>query len=574
MDSNNPMYHFPMKRIGFIATLGLFLSVLVAPNSTAADTDLPVLVGGSVSPSSIAPGGTINVSFQITDDVGCCTWAAFWVYDAAGSNVGSANATRTSGTATNGTYTATYAIDSSLKSGTFTVKAQATDLATRYTHLVPLGSFSITTPTPTPTPTVSRTPTPTPTVSRTPTPTPTVSRTPTPTPTPTIITRSSDFETLPKNIGGMIRKNSKFVLANSPYVINRSIEIPKGVEVVIEPGVKISSSVDVLFKVNGNLNIAGTAEDKIHFNGSPKAFFSNSGSDATGSIDVNYAVFNGGGALMPPTGNSGYAPFNLRNSEVYNISDYTYIWYPEKPVTIEGNYFKNSGGFSIGFRARSSGAKHVQVLNNLFDGESTSGYWVEVWASYESKLEVSGNSFINGPYNALQIRKGDYDGAFMSAVGNFWGTTDLRKISAMVKDSEDSIDYRSKIEISNPLTQADPRTPTIRSGNAPTPKKTTVVAPVVEDESSEEIEPTEEETFANISASLNASTKKYTLRVTSNLEQESIVIRATKKGTKALVFRTTTNAKGVKNIVTTRNLAGYSLALVFDNETLSKFTIK
>jgi hypothetical protein len=388
----------------------------------------------------------------------------------------------------------------------------------------------------------------------------------------------------------MIRKNSKFVLANSPYTVNRSIEIPKGVEVVIEPGVKISSSVDVLFKVNGNLNVAGTAEDKIHFNGSPKAFFSNSGSDATGSIDVNFAVFNGGGSLMPATGGAGYAPFNLRNSEVYNIADYTYIWYPEKPVTIEGNYFKNSAGFSIGFRARSSGAKHVQVLNNLFDGASNSGYWVQVWASYGSKLEVSGNSFVNGPYNALQIRKGNYDGAFMSAVGNFWGTTDLSKISAMVTDSDDSIDYKSKIEISNPLTQADPRTPTIRNINSPTPtptvsrtrtptptptpRKTTVVAPVVEDESSEEIEPTEEEVFANISASLNASTKKYTLRVTSNLEQESIVIRATKKGEKALVFRTSTNANGVKNFVTTRNLKGYSVAVLFENETLSKFTIK
>jgi hypothetical protein len=52
------------------------------------------------------------------------------------------------------------------------------------------------------------------------------------------------------------------------------------------------------------------------------------------------------------------------------------------------------------------------------------------------------------------------------------------------------------------------------------------------------------------------------------------VVRATKKGTRALVFRTTTDSKGVKNIVTNRNLAGYSLALVFDNQTLSKFTIK
>jgi hypothetical protein len=158
----------------------------------------------------------------------------------------------------------------------------------------------------------------------------------------------------------------------------------------------------------------------------------------------------------------------------------------------------------------------------------------------------------------------------------------------MVTDSDDSIDYKSKIEISNPLTQADPRTPTIRSISAPTPtstptvsrtptptpRKTTVSPPVAEDESSEEIEPTEEEVFANISASLNASTKKYTLRVTSNLEQESIVIRATKKGKKALVFRTSTNSNGVKNFVTTRDLKGYSVAVLFENETLSKFTIK
>ena len=146
-----------MKRIGFIATLGVFLSVLVAPISTAADIDLPVLVGGSVSPSSIAPGGNINISFQITDDVGCCTWAAFWVYDSSGKNVGSANATRTSGTATNGTFTSTYTVNSSLGAGAYSVKAQATDLAERYTNLVLLGNFSIITPTPSVTPTPAAT---------------------------------------------------------------------------------------------------------------------------------------------------------------------------------------------------------------------------------------------------------------------------------------------------------------------------------------------------------------------------------------------------------------------------------
>ena len=345
---------------------------------------------------------------------------------------------------------------------------------------------------------------------------------------------------------------------------------------MVEAGVTINSSIDVLFKVNGNLIVSGTSDNKVQFTGSPKAFFSNSGSDATGSIDVDYAVFNGGGALMPPTGGAGYAPFNLSNSEIYNITNYTYIWYPAKPVTIERNYFKNSAGFSIGFDARNTktGIKSVKVLNNLFDGKSTSGYWVEAWASYGSKVEVTGNSFINGPYNALQVRKSTKDGAFMSATGNYWGTTDLNKISEMVTDSEDSIDYRSKIEISNPLLQADARTPASRNAGATTPSSPTASKPSAESVSTDDLEPEEEETYANISASFNESAKKYVLKIKSNLEEEKIVIRATKKGSRTLVFTTSTNSEGVKNISTARNLAGYSLALVFDNQTLTRINVK
>lgn len=542
--------------------------------SIVSDTELPVLVGGSVSPSSITRGGSINVSFQITDDVGCCTWAAFWVYNSAGTNVGSANASRTSGSPTNGTYSASLAIDSSLTSGTYTVKAQATDLATRYTHLVPLGSFSIAAPTPTASP--SPTPSASPKASQSPTPTSSPSATPTPTTSPTLNpTNSTNFEILQKSFGGMVTSNSKFTLANSPYSINKTIEIPKGVEVQIEAGVEINASVDTLFKVNGKLVASGTQSNRIKFNGMPKTFFSNSGSDVTGLIDINYAIFNGGGALMPPSGGAGRAPFNLKNSEVYDLSNYTYIWYPDKSVTIERNYFKNSAGFSIGFDARNTkvgGVKSVQVINNLFDGESNSGYWVEVWASYGSSVLVTGNSFINGRYNALQIRKSTKDGAYMSAPRNYWGTTDLNVIASMVTDSNDSIDYKSKIDISNPLTEPDANTPTVQQLSTAVNKKPVEKTSVAQDESGEEIEAEIEEFSGSISYTYNDLSKKYTLKIKSNLENEPITIRATKKGSRAYVFRTTTGSLGSKNLVTSTRLKGYTVSLIYEAETL--FTLK
>jgi hypothetical protein len=151
----------------------------------------------------------------------------------------------------------------------------------------------------------------------------------------------------------------------------------------------------------------------------------------------------------------------------------------------------------------------------------------------------------------------------------------------MVTDSEDSIDYRSKIEISNPLTQADARAPLLKgavptTSSSPAASKPSPAAskPSPEAASTDELEPEEEEIYANISATFNKSAKRYVLNIKSNLEEEKIVIRATKKGSKTLVFTTSTNSQGVKNISTASNLSGYSLALVFDKQTLTRIKIK
>lgn len=61
---------------------------------------------------------------------------------------------------------------------------------------------------------------------------------------------------------------------------------------------------------------------------------------------------------------------------------------------------------------------------------------------------------------------------------------------------------------------------------------------------------------------------RYRLSVTTNLDSEDLVIRATKKGAKTIRFQVTLNEDGRAVIITSRNLAGYRLVLLFGEDSL------
>jgi len=56
--------------------------------------------------------------------------------------------------------------------------------------------------------------------------------------------------------------------------------------------------------------------------------------------------------------------------------------------------------------------------------------------------------------------------------------------------------------------------------------------------------------------------------ITTNLDSEDLVVRATKKGAKTIRFQVTLNEDGRAVIITSRNLAGYRLALIFGEDSL------
>lgn len=246
----------------------------------------------------------------------------------------------------------------------------------------------------------------------------------------------------PTHVGGIISHNMVWTEENSPYIITETVQIPASVTLVLEPGVTVSmpTSGD-MFLLNGKLIAKGTEDKKIVFDGGDNSnFFSPKKSSADTFLDLEYCIIKNGISFWPPTGHEQYGYFNLRRSQLINLSGYSYIWYPAGDVHIEYNKFVNAGGFSVGH----SGNVKVYIQYNLFDGKnpglpSYADFWVQNWAAYDSsRTIVKYNSFINNAGMVLKLPSG-YDKAAMVATENYWGTQDTQIIDQFIYDKNDDI---------------------------------------------------------------------------------------------------------------------------------------
>ena len=72
----------------------------------------------------------------------------------------------------------------------------------------------------------------------------------------------------------------------------------------------------------------------------------------------------------------------------------------------------------------------------------------------------------------------------------------------------------------------------------------------------------EEDPFATVNAK-RSSNGIYTISVSSNIEDDDLVIRASKKGSKTIVYKIQTNENGTYSFKTSRNLKGFKLTLYY-----------
>jgi hypothetical protein len=257
------------------------------------------------------------------------------------------------------------------------------------------------------------------------------------------------------SIGGLLNTDLILTKSQSPYSLSSTLQIPAGVKVTVEAGVEIQSNgLQTMFWNQGNLTFNGTRDNPIRLTGKPSLYILTKNAEVGSQLNVKGVLFNGGRSVWSNQGYSGYFSLVFEDNEVKDVTDFIYVWYLLNKAVIQRNVFVNSGGLSVGF----SEGKDVSILNNLFIGPSTTGYWVESWASYGGQLEVHNNEFRGGPYIAVQL-KPDYKEAKISATGNFWGSQTQLDVSKMVNDRIDSLSYVGTIDISGPLGAAALGTP-------------------------------------------------------------------------------------------------------------------
>ena len=216
-----------------------------------------------------------------------------------------------------------------------------------------------------------------------------------------------------------------------------TVQIAFGSTLTIDGGCTVNGGSIQAF---GTLNVAGTTDSVVSLNNVSIGY---NGPDIghPGQVIITHANILGG-YILYPTGNYVAGSISLIDSTITNLNGYIYLVYPLSDAHIEGNIFKNSGGIT----AANDGAS-IFITNNVFIGQ-TSGYAVENLASYSGATNVDNNSFLSTNLIALSLRSG-YSSAAISAANNYFGTTDIAVIDAMIYDKSDNLSVFSYISNSH-----------------------------------------------------------------------------------------------------------------------------
>lgn len=264
------------------------------------------------------------------------------------------------------------------------------------------------------------------------------------------------------NVGGIIDTDTTWTLANSPYIITDTVQIPVDVTLTIEPGVTINRPTDGdMFLIAGTIYAHGTIDNKITFDGGDNSdFFSITGSGSA-FLDLKYCIVENGLKFLSSNGNRGH--FYLQYSELVNLAGLSDIYHPLNSIDISYNKFINTHGFSIEI----SNDVKIYIKNNFFyDGHSLndsgySDYWnyyIRVKSQDLSEIIIKYNSFID--MNNIVLKLGFDSVNTFSAPENYWGTQDKNVIESMIYDKNDDISVENYIDYLPILTEPHPNTPT------------------------------------------------------------------------------------------------------------------
>jgi len=260
-----------------------------------------------------------------------------------------------------------------------------------------------------------------------------------------------------------------WTLAQSPYLITDTLQIPEGITLTISKGVTVRADKEIggmLFMVHGTLLAEGTLDEPVILDGnnSYNDFFSPQNAPNPVSIILRFAHIKNGGNLLSgllANGMSG-GQFRLSDSVITNTTGLTVQDYDIQSfeVLIERNIFHNSGTLRIG-------GGRISIINNRFsvDSEGLRAQYLEnsyinihvaVWG--ETPL-IKFNSFL-GDRDAIIARatSGNIKPNWYS-LHNYWGTIISSEIEGKILDYQDDITRPGPIPFAPFLTESHPDTP-------------------------------------------------------------------------------------------------------------------
>jgi hypothetical protein len=212
--------------------------------------------------------------------------------------------------------------------------------------------------------------------------------------------------------------------------LTSEVQVALGASLTIESGVTINGN-GFQLSIYGKLYANGTSNSHITLN-NLNIVSSNSDTNR-GYTSLNFIDMHGG-SFITPYGSNMFGDFDISNSFFDTVKGF-YLILPKSPSTIIGNIFYKSEGIQI------SGP--VLIKNNLFLDQSTN-YAIESWGSGAT---VEANSFLSTNKVALGLRANSTTS--LTAVGNYFGTSDLATINSMILDRSDSLSYSSLISNSH-----------------------------------------------------------------------------------------------------------------------------
>jgi hypothetical protein len=221
--------------------------------------------------------------------------------------------------------------------------------------------------------------------------------------------------------------------------------------------------------VAGGLTAIGTVSQKIVFDFVETTnigmFSDQLGGDDTGNTYVNLDNVEIIGSPSNPNGNnvsfvfasSGFeGTFALRNSAITNMYRKNLLYSMSGSIVIERNVFDEVGLFHINGGSNSlditfRNNRLVKKTDDQYNGE----FFIGLGYLCNESVKIEYNSFLDDGFAVALLE----ENACLSALNNYWGTTDETVIATKIKDKNNDIGLKGEIPFKPFLTEPHPDTP-------------------------------------------------------------------------------------------------------------------